>query len=115
MRSMRYAIYRDSTAATDMKQLTPVQISQAIKALYSESEIPDKPKLTDVQQMHQFLLEHQRVATADYVSLAQRRADAVRNYLINVEKINPDRLFIVSPQDQKGDTKVPGVALGLQN
>lgn len=115
MRSMRYAIYRDSTAATDMKQLTPVQISQAIKTLYSESEIPDKPKLTDVQQMHQFLLEHQRVATADYLSLAQRRADAVRNYLINVEKINPDRLFVVSPQDQKGDTKVPGVALGLQN
>lgn len=115
MRSMRYVIYRDSTAATDMKQLTPEQITQAIKALYSESEIPDKPKLTDVQQMHQFLLEHQRVAAADYQLLAQRRADAVRNYLVNVEKINPDRLFVVSPQDQKDDAKVPGVALGLQN
>ena len=44
MRDMRYAIYRDTTSATNAKVLTAAQIDKAIKQLYSESTAPNKTK-----------------------------------------------------------------------
>ena len=41
MRDMRYAIYRDTTSATNAKVLTAAQIDKAIKQLYSESTAPN--------------------------------------------------------------------------
>ena len=77
MRDMRYAIYRDTTSATNAKVLTAAQIDKAIKQLYSESTAPNKPKNTDIEQMKAFLMKNQRVATADLKQLADRRAAAV--------------------------------------
>ena len=115
MRDMRYAIYRDTTSATNAKVLTAAQIDKAIKQLYSESTAPNKPKNTDIEQMKAFLMKNQRVATADLKQLADRRAAAVRNYLIQKEKVAADRLFISTSETQRGDQVVPGVALGLQD
>lgn len=115
MRDMRYAIYRDTTSATNAKVLTAAQIDKAIKQLYSESTAPNKPKNADIEQMKAFLMKNQRVATADLKQLADRRATAVRNYLIQKEKIAADRLFISTSKTQRGDQVVPGVALGLQD
>ena len=115
MRDMRYAIYRDTTSATNAKVLTAAQIDKAIKQLYSESTAPNKPKNADIEQMKAFLLKNQRVATADLKQLADRRAAAVRNYLIQKEKVAADRLFISTSKTQRGDQVVPGVALGLQD
>ena len=115
MRDMRYAIYRDTTSATNAKVLTAAQIDKAIKQLYSESTAPNKPKNTDIEQMKAFLMKNQRVATADLKQLADRRAAAVRNYLIQKEKVAADRLFISTSKTQRGDHVVPGVALGLQD
>lgn len=72
MRDMRYAIYRDTTSATNAKVLTAAQIDKAIKQLYSESTAPNKPKNTDIEQMKAFLMKNQRVATADLKQLADR-------------------------------------------
>ena len=113
MRDMRYAIYRDTTSATNAKVLTAAH--KAIKQLYSESTAPNKPKNTDIEQMKAFLMKNQRVATADLKQLADRRAAAVRNYLIQKEKVAADRLFISTSETQRGDQVVPGVALGLQD
>ena len=115
MRDMRYAIYRDTTSATNAKVLTAAQIDKAIKQLYSESTAPNKPKNADIEQMKAFLMKNQRVATADLKQLADRRATEVRNYLIQKEKIAADRLFISTSKTQRGDQVVPGVALGLQD
>ena len=93
MRDMRYAIYRDTTSATNAKVLTAAQIDKAI----NQSK------------------EDQRAATADLKQLADRRAAAVRNYLIQKEKVAADRLFISTSETQRGDQVVPGVALGLQD
>lgn len=115
MRDMRYAIYRDTTSATNAKVLTAAQIDKAIKQLYSESTAPNKPKDANIEQMKAFLMKNQRVATADLKQLADRRAAAVRNYLIQKEKVAADRLFISTSKTQRGDQTVPGVALGLQD
>lgn len=115
MRDMRYAIYRDTTSATNAKVLTASQIDKAMKQLYDESTAPNKPKDADFEQMKAFLMKNQRVATADLKQLADRRATAVRNYLIQKEKIAADRLFIASSKTQRGEQVVPGVALGLQD
>ena len=115
MRDMRYAIYRDTTSATNAKVLTAAQIDKAIKQLYSESTAPNKPKDANIEQMKAFLMKNQRVATADLKQLADRRAAAVRNYLIQKEKVAADRLFISTSKTQRGDQAVPGVALGLQD
>ena len=115
LRDMRYAIFRDTTSATNKKLLTGAQVNQAIKELYSEADIKDKPKTENIEEMKKILLKNQRVATADLKQLADRRAEAVRNYLIQKEKISADRLFISTSKTQKGDQIVPGVALGLQD
>lgn len=115
MRDMRYAIYRDTTSATNAKVLTASQIDKAMKQLYDESTAPNKPKDADFEQMKAFLMKNQRVATADLKQLADRRATAVRNYLIQKEKIAANRLFIASSKTQRGEQVVPGVALGLQD
>ena len=95
--------------------LTAAQIDKAIKQLYSESTAPNRPKNADIEQMKAFLMKNQRVATADLKQLADRRAAAVRNYLIQKEKVAADRLFISTSKTQRGDQVVPGVALGLQD
>lgn len=114
MRQMIYSIYRDSTSSTDAKKLTPVQMNQAIRNLFKESDAPNKPKTDNPQEMMDFLLQNIRVPTQDLQELATRRAEAVRNYLINKEKIKPDRLFVVAGDviDNAGNTA--GVKLELQ-
>lgn len=114
MRQMIFSIYRDSTSSTDAKKLTPVQMNQAIRNLFKESDAPNKPKTDNPQEMMDFLLQNIRVPTQDLQELATRRAEAVRNYLINKEKIKPDRLFVVAGDviDNAGNTA--GVKLELQ-
>lgn len=114
MRQMIFSIYRDSTSSTDAKKLTPVQMNQAIRNLFKESDAPNKPKTDKPQEMMDFLMQNIRVPTQDLQELATRRAKAVRNYLINKEKIKPDRLFVVAGDviDNAGNTA--GVKLELQ-
>lgn len=114
MRQMIFSIYRDSTSSTDAKKLTPVQMNQAIRNLFKESDAPNKPETDNPQEMMDFLLQNIRVPTQDLQELATRRAEAVRNYLINKEKIKPDRLFVVAGDviDNAGNTA--GVKLELQ-
>lgn len=114
MRQMIFSIYRDSTSSTDAKKLTPVQMNQAIRNLFKESDAPNKPKTDNPQEMMDFLLQNIRVPSQDLQELATRRAEAVRNYLINKEKIKPDRLFVVAGDviDNAGNTA--GVKLELQ-
>ena len=114
MRQMIFSIYRDSTSSTDAKKLTPVQMNQAIRNLFKESDAPNKPKTDKPQEMMDFLMQNIRVPTQDLQELATRRAEAVRNYLINKEKIKPDRLFVVAGDviDNAGNTA--GVKLELQ-
>ncbi len=56
---MIFSIYRDSTSSTDAKKLTPVQMNQAIRNLFKESDAPNKPKTDKPQEMMDFNAEHQ--------------------------------------------------------
>lgn len=113
-RQMIYSIYRDSSTSTDAKKLTPVQMNKAIKNLFNESEAPNKPDTNKPEEMMNFLLQNIRVPSQDLQALATRRAEAVRDYLINKEKINPDRLFVVAGDVVNNADTTTGVKLELQ-
>ena len=113
-RQMIYSIYRDSSTSTDAKKLTPFQMNKAIKNLFNESEAPNKPDTNKPEEMMNFLLQNIRVPSQDLQALATRRAEAVRDYLINKEKINPDRLFVVAGDVVNNADTTTGVKLELQ-
>lgn len=115
LRDMKYTIYRETTKAVEAKSLTPVQIASAVKVLFSESEVPNKPALTDPVKMNDWLVDTKRLVDSDYVQLADMRAQAVRTYLTQKAGVDPTRLFIVRSEIKKGAEKLPGAALGVED
>ena len=49
-------------------------------------------------EMEKLILEHTQVSPDDLRSLAQRRADQVRNYLQEQSVIEPARIFLIAPK-----------------
>jgi hypothetical protein len=87
--------------------VTPAEYSSYLAKLYKSAKF-DKPrnfigmtKSVPDDEMKRALAEHTTIDDADLRALAQGRAEAARQYLI--EKIDPSRLFVVAPKlDAKG-------------
>ena len=87
--------------------VTPAEYSSYLSKVYKSAKF-DKPrnfigmtKSVPDDEMKRALAEHTTIDDADLRALAQARAEAVRQYLI--DKIDPSRLFIVAPKlDAKG-------------
>ncbi len=91
-----------------------------IAAVYSDEEIPNKPrnvigfaKTIPAPEMEQLILANLSVAPEDLRALANQRASVVRNHLENEGKVGRERLFLVEPkltpegiQDKGAKTRV---------
>lgn len=113
-KQMRYAIFKDSTGVSN--KLTDAQIKQAIAKLVSEATAPGKPAANaSLQAKQDYLLKTIPINSQHLIELANKRATAVRNYLIQKEGIAADRLFLVNPEADKGDEFKAGVRLDMQS
>lgn len=113
-RQMIYNIYRDTSSSVQAKKLSQTQINNAINALFSESEVSNKPDLKTIEEKKAFLLKNIRVPSQDLAALAAKRAERIRDYLINTEKIESNRLFIVKSDVDKDPSDKAGVKLDIQ-
>jgi hypothetical protein len=91
-----------------------------IAAVYSDEEIPNKPrnvigfaKTIPAPEMEQLILANLAVTPEDLRALANQRASAVRNQLESEGKVSRERLFLVEPkltgegiQDKGAKTRV---------
>src|SRR5512134_1116139 len=109
----------DSVDPTSVK-ITDQERPALIAAVYSDEEIPNKPrnvigfaKTIPAPEMAQLILANLSVAPEDLRALANQRASVVRNHLENEGKIGRERLFLVEPKlsaegikDQGAKTRV---------
>ncbi len=109
-RHMTYALFKSETS----RNLSAEQQAKAIDILFGESTAPNKPANATAEQKKQFLLDNVRVTNQDYQQLADARSQAVRNYLIQNQKINAGRLFIVAASTTNGADDKAGVVLQIQ-
>ncbi|MCF6157320.1 MAG: DUF748 domain-containing protein [wastewater metagenome] len=85
-----------------------------VKRAYRAADFP-RPRNTfgflediPVSEMEKLLLDHIKVTEEELKSLAQKRAEQVRDYIVKSEKIEPERIFLVEPKisqperDEKG-------------
>lgn len=85
-------------------RLTDVERSKYLERAYKEAKF-DKPRnmiglarSLPPAEMEKLILEHTQVSPDDLRSLAQRRADQVRNYLQEQSVIEPARIFLIAPK-----------------
>jgi uncharacterized protein involved in outer membrane biogenesis len=99
---IHYLISRGETK--DLRDVTvgAGEYDKYLKLAYKAAKFP-KPrnflgldKSLPAAEMKKLMLEHTEVTEADLRKLAERRADAVRNWLSG--KIKPNRLFVVTPR-----------------
>lgn len=114
-KKIRYVIFKEAAANNKNKKLTATQVTQAINTLFAEADVKNKPKLETEKSKKEFLLKIQPIPTKDLLELANKRAIAIRNYLIQKEKIAADRLFIVNPEAGADTSFEAGVKLDLQS
>ena len=87
------------------------EYERLLKAAYGEEKFP-KPrnvvglaKDLPVPEMESLMLKYAQVADEELGELANRRAQAVRDYLLEVGKAGVDRLFIAASKAVAGDEK----------
>lgn len=92
--------------------LTPEEYRKYLEVVYKKESF-EKPKnaigLTKslpVPEMEQLILEHLQITDSDLAGLAERRAHAARNWLVETGKIPDERIFIVgSHEAEEGEQK----------
>ena len=82
---------------------------------YDEADFEGKPrnfvgltKSIPADQMRALMLKNAPVSEADLAALGKARAQAVRDWLIGVGKVNAERIFMVTPSARKGQDKDAG-------
>lgn len=102
-----------SGAIEDLK-LTPEEYQKYLEVVYKKESF-EKPKnaigLTKglpVPEMEQLILEHLQITESDLAGLAERRATAARNWLVETGKIPDERIFIVASQDSEESRQKKG-------
>lgn len=98
-----------AVGSLDDIELTPEKYSKYLELAYDEEEF-EKPtniigltKSLPDEEMEQLILAHIEVADDDLIELAEQRAFAAQNWLINQGGIAADRVFIV-----REDAEEPG-------
>lgn len=102
-----------SGAITDIT-LTPEEYSKYLEITYKK-ETFEKPKnaigLTKSlpnAEMEQLIVAHTQINDNDLVALAERRANAARNWLVEVGKVSDARIFVVGTHENKEDEQKKG-------
>jgi len=104
---------RQGTApkSVDEVRIEGNEYERLLKAVYSEEKFP-KPrnaiglaKDLPVPEMESLMLKNTQVTDDELRELANRRAQMVRDYLLEIGKAGVDRLFIAAPTAVDGDEK----------
>lgn len=106
--ALKRATLRDEEASEDIF-LRDDEYPSLLSRLYRKTSLPDKPrnliglaKEIPVNEMENRLLAHQIVTAEQLRTLAQQRADVIREYLINKGQLPPERIFILAEQMEGG-------------
>ena len=93
-----------AAVSVDSVMIEPEEYEKYLKMAYKAGEFK-KPKnilgITKnipVPEMETLILENIKVTDDDLRSLANQRAQAVKNYILGQGKIEPKRLFLIEPQ-----------------
>ena len=97
--------------SVDEVQISSEEYPRFLWAAYKQEDFPKErnviglTKELPVPQMEKLMLEHAKVEDADLSELANRRAQAVRDYLLDSGKVGSDRLSLVASKPSSGDEK----------
>ena len=105
-------------AALMKRPAPPVSARSVVQSPPAQSGGPGAPAATDSatddQQLEQRLVKSLVVRESDLKSLAARRAEAVRDYLIQSGKVEPTRLFFAENPASDGASRASRVYLQLR-
>jgi uncharacterized protein involved in outer membrane biogenesis len=94
--------------------IEPKEYEALLTRAYKDAKFP-KPrnaigftKALPVPEMEKLILANVPTSDEDLRNLANQRAQAVKDYLVEVEKISADRVFIVAPKLETEETKEKG-------
>lgn len=95
-------------ASADQVKVEPAEYAKYLAKAYKQEKIPNKPrnilglaKDLPVAEMEKLMLDHFPVSDDDLRDLANHRALAAKEYLIDEGKVEPERIFIVTALDAK--------------
>ncbi|MFT4101301.1 MAG: DUF748 domain-containing protein [Burkholderiaceae bacterium] len=108
----------EDSARLDEISLAPDEYARLLKQLYRDAPF-DKPRnvigLTKdmpVAEMEQRLIEHMQIGDRQFQDLANRRAQAVKDWLAGKGQIASERLYIVSTKIDAAEPAAPAPAGG---
>ena len=92
----------------DQVKIEAAEYAKYLTKAYKQEKIPNKPrnlvgfaKDIPVAEMEKLMLAHFQVSKDDLHDLVNHRALEAKEYLINVGKVEPERVFIVTAQTAK--------------
>jgi len=107
----------ESAASVDEVNVAPEEYVTYLTKVYKEEDLPNKPtnflgiaKSLPQNEMAQLLLDSLAPTDDDLRRLATQRAQTVRDYLLNVGRLDPQRVFLLesaTAHDKTGEKKAP--------
>jgi len=95
----------ESAPSLDAIRIDEAEYPKLLEAVYRDTDLPDKPrnvfgiaKKIPPEQMEAMLLASYKVDDEALATLANRRAQAVKEWLVREGAVAPERIFIVSPK-----------------
>jgi hypothetical protein len=102
--------------SVDEVVLTPDEYQKYLKLAYKEASFPKPRNMVGFakdlppQEMERLMVTNTQVTDDDMRLLAGQRAQVVKEWLINVGKVPPERMFIAAPKLDAGGIKDKGKA-----
>ena len=93
-----------SVDEVDAVEITPAEYPKYLNQAYQASSAPKQRNLIGIQktlplaEIEKLLGEIVTVSDAEIVNLANKRAQALKDWLVEIGKISAERLFIVAPK-----------------
>ena len=94
----------DSVEAVDAIEISAAEYPKYLNAAYQASSVPKQRNLIGLQktlptaEIEKLLSDSVKVSDADVLNLANKRAQALKDWLAETGKIAAERLFIVAPK-----------------
>ena len=91
--------------------LEPQEMEHYIQIAYDEAQFPKpkdesgKEKILDVEEQKKLLFTNTNVNTGDMRFLAMERAQNVKAYLLSIEKVEKNRIFLLEPAEDSDTEK----------
>ena len=105
-----------SVDEVDAIEIMPSEYAKYLNAAYQFSSVPKQRNLIGIQktlptaELEKLLADSVKVSDADVLNLANKRAQALKDWLAETGKITAERLYIVAPKIDGA----PRVELGLK-